>query len=55
MKSTASRLSIGIALIVFIGAVTPVFADYAAGMAAYKAKDYATANATAAATGARRI
>jgi predicted Zn-dependent protease len=28
-----------------IGAVTPVFADYAAGMAAYKAKDYATAAA----------
>jgi len=45
MKSTAHRLSIVIALVFAIGAVTPVFADYAAGMAAYKAKDYATAAA----------
>lgn len=45
MKSTARRLSIGIALIIAIGAVTPIFADYAAGMTAFKAKDYATAEA----------
>jgi len=45
MNATTRRLSIGIALIIAIGAVTPVFADYAAGMAAYKAKDYATAAA----------
>ncbi|MEE4270900.1 MAG: CDC27 family protein [Thermoanaerobaculales bacterium] len=45
MKSTANRLTIVIALVFAIGSVTPVFADYAAGMAAYKAKDYATAAA----------
>ncbi len=43
MKSTAGRLSIGVALIIAIGFVQPVFADYAAGMAAFKAKDYAKA------------
>lgn len=43
MKSSTHRLSVGIALIIALGAVTPVFADYAAGMTAYKAKDYATA------------
>ena len=43
MKSTAGRLSVGVALIIAIGFVQPVFADYAAGMAAFKAKDYAKA------------
>ncbi len=43
MKSTAGRLSIGVALIIAIGFAQPVFADYAAGMTAFKAKDYAKA------------
>ena len=44
MKSTASRWTIGIALIIAIGvSYHPVHADYAAGMNAFKAKDYNTA------------
>ena len=38
MKSTASRFLIGVALIIAIGAVAPVSADYTAGMDAFKAK-----------------
>ena len=43
MKSTVSRSTIGVALIIAIGTVAPVSADYAAGIAAFKAKDYAKA------------
>jgi len=43
MKSTISRWTIGVALIIAIGTVAPVSADYAAGIAAFKAKDYAKA------------
>jgi len=43
MKSTANRFVIGVAFIIAIGAVTPVSADYTAGMDAFKAKDYGTA------------
>jgi len=43
MKSTLSRWTIGVALIIAIGTVAPVSADYAAGIAAFKAKDYAKA------------
>ncbi len=43
MKSTTFRFSIGIALIVAIGAGAPVFAEWNKGLEAYKAKDYATA------------
>lgn len=43
MKFSASRWMIGAALIIAIGASAPVFADYAAGMDAFKAKDYARA------------
>jgi len=43
MKSTARRLTIGIALIIAISAVPPAFAEWNKGLDAYKAKDYATA------------
>ena len=44
MKSTARRWTIGIALIIAIGvSYHPVHADDAAGMNAFKAKDYNTA------------
>ncbi len=43
MKSTASRLTIGIALIIAIGSVAPVYAEWNKGLEAYKAKDWATA------------
>ena len=43
MKSTASRLTIGIALIIAIGTVAPVSAEWNKGLEAYKAKDWATA------------
>ena len=43
MKSTASRLSVGIALILAICAAPPVLADWEGGLAAYQAKDWATA------------
>ena len=43
MKSTARRLTIGIALIIAIGSVAPVFAEWNKGLEAYKAKDWATA------------
>jgi len=43
MKSTVSRWTIGVALIIAIGTVAPVFADWEKGLAAYNAKDYATA------------
>jgi len=44
MKTTASRWTIGVALIIAIGvSYHPVHADYAAGMDAFKAKDYKTA------------
>ena len=43
MKSTASRFLIGVTLIIAIGAVAPVYAEWNKGLEAYKAKDYATA------------
>jgi tetratricopeptide (TPR) repeat protein len=43
MKSTAGRLSIGVALILAIGFVQPVFAEWNKGLDAYKAKNYAAA------------
>jgi tetratricopeptide (TPR) repeat protein len=43
MKSTVSRWTIGVALIIAIGTVAPVYADWEKGLAAYNAKDYATA------------
>ncbi len=43
MKSTFTRWTTGVALIIAIGTVAPVSADYAAGIAAFKAKDYAKA------------
>jgi len=43
MKSTTGRWTIGVALIIAIATVSPVSADYAAGLAAFKAKDYAKA------------
>ena len=43
MKSTERRLTIGIALIIAIGSVAPVFAEWNKGLEAYKAKDWATA------------
>ena len=43
MKSTANRWTIGIALIIAIGTVAPVNAEWNKGLEAYKAKDYATA------------
>ncbi len=43
MKSTASRLTIGIALIIAIGSVAPVYAEWNKGLEAYNAKDWATA------------
>jgi tetratricopeptide (TPR) repeat protein len=43
MKSTASRFLIGVALIIAIGAVAPVNAEWNKGLEAYNAKDYATA------------
>ncbi len=43
MKSTAGRWTIGVALIIAIGMVAPVQADWEKGLSAYKAKDYATA------------
>ncbi len=43
MKSTTGRLSIGVALIIAIGFVSPVFAEWNKGLEAYKAKDWATA------------
>jgi tetratricopeptide (TPR) repeat protein len=43
MKNTASRFGIGVALIIAIGAVAPVHAEWNKGLEAYKAKDYGTA------------
>lgn len=43
MKSTASRWTIGVALIIAIATVAPVHADWEKGLAAYKANDFATA------------
>lgn len=43
MKLSAGRLSIGVALIIAIGFVSPVFAEWNKGLEAYKAKDWATA------------
>ncbi len=44
MKSTASRWTIGVALIIAIGMVAPVNAEWNKGLEAYKAKDWATAS-----------
>jgi tetratricopeptide (TPR) repeat protein len=43
MKLTASRWTIGVALIIAIGTVAPTHANWDDGLAAYKAKDYGTA------------
>jgi tetratricopeptide (TPR) repeat protein len=43
MKSTARRLSIGIALVIAIGSIQPVYAEWNKGLEAYNAKDWATA------------
>ena len=43
MKSILSRWTIGVALIIAVGTVSPVYADWEKGLAAYNAKDFATA------------